>query len=189
MGHKSIGTGNIAKISGETLLRSHFRRLLLAVGLGAIPLAFSAWPAAAQTTGADRVRISGLSDVAFGTITTSGIDLTRSQSVCLYAKAPPSNNYRITASGSGSGGAFYLTSGTDALPYEVQWSNSPGQTSGVQVSPNVPLTGLPNSADNDDCSKGPATTATLIVILRSNVLSAAIAGTYNGSLTLLVAPE
>lgn len=157
--------------------------------LGALLLSSPVYPAAAQSTGADNVRINGLSDVSFGSITSFAADYVRSQSVCLYAKAPPSDNYRITASGSGSGGNFSLYSGTDALPYDVQWSNSPGQTTGIQLSPNVPLTGQPNAAKNDDCSKGPATTASLIVILRSSALASALAGSYSGSLTLLVAPE
>ena len=189
MGRTSIPTANAAKAIGEGALPSRVRGILLRLSLGAISLAFATSAANAQSTGADRVRISGLSDAAFGTITTFAADAVRSQSICLYAKAPPANNYRITASGSGSGGAFQLSSGTEALPYEVQWSNSPGQISGVQLSPNVPLTGLPNTARSADCSKGPATTATLIVVLRSNALAGAIAGSYSGSLTLLVAPE
>lgn len=186
MGRTSIGYA--ANLTAEVSLSSVVRRCLLYLS-GAFWLAFASSAVNAQSTAADKVRISGLSDVAFGTITSSAADAVRSQSICLYAKAPPTNNYRITASGSGSGGAFYLSSGTDALPYEVHWSNSPGQSNGIQLSPNVPLPGQPNSASNDDCSKGPATTASLIVILRSTALAAAIAGSYNGSLTLLVAPE
>jgi hypothetical protein len=188
VGLKSTGTARNAKVPGEPPLLSRARRLVR-VSLGALLLASPVYPAAAQGSGADGVRISGLSDVSFGSITSFAADSVRSQSVCLYAKAPPADNYRITASGSGSGGNFSLSSGTDALPYDVQWSNSPGQTTGIQLSPNVPLTGQPNAAKNDDCSKGPATTASLIVILRSSALASALAGSYSGSLTLLVAPE
>jgi hypothetical protein len=147
--------------------------------------------APSQGRAADYVRISGLSDLAFGSITNFAADSVLSESVCLAAKSPPGNNYRITASGSGSGGAFILTSGSGVLPFEVQWSAAPGQTSGVQLLPNQPLTGLHSSSSNaaDDCSKGPATTASLIVILRSGALASASSGTYTGALTLLIAPE
>jgi hypothetical protein len=153
-------------------------------------LALAAVPA--QAIAADTVRISGLSDLAFGSITSFGTDSVLSESICLYAKSPPGDNYRVTASGSGSGGAFVLSSGSAVLPFEVQWSATPGQTSGLQLLANQALTGqhsASGSAAVDDCSKGPATSASLIVILRSAALGSASSGTYTGTLTLLVAPE
>lgn len=138
------------------------------------------------------MRISGLSDASFGTITNFAADAVRSQSVCVHAKSPPGNNYSIMASGSGAGGAFLLSSGSNTLPYEVQWSAAPNQTSGTQLLANRALAGQQStsgSASADDCSTGPATTASLVVILRSSALSAAASGTYAGTLTLLVAPE
>jgi hypothetical protein len=137
----------------------------------------------------NQVRISGLTDLAFGSIANVNVDNVRSESLCVYAKAKPADQYMITASGSGTGGAFALSSGSATLAYDVQWSASPNQNSGTQLSPNQPLTGQQNSAGNDDCSSGPATTASLIVILRSSALAAASSGTYTGTLTLLVAPE
>ena len=140
--------------------------------------------------GAKRVRVSGLSDVAFGTITNFGADYVRNQDVCLFAHSPPPpHTYRITVSGSGSGGALNLNSGSNTLPYEVQWSDTAGQTSGTQLLANVPLTNQGTGASNDDCSNGPAATASLIIILRSAAVAGSISGSYSGSLTLLVAPE
>lgn len=75
------------------------------------------------------------------------------------------------------------------LPYEVQWSDAAGQTSGALLTANVPLTGLTSTASHDDCRTGPATTASLIVVLRAAAVSASISGSYDGTLTLLVAPE
>lgn len=157
--------------------------LVLAIGASAL--------IASPASAASGVRISGLSDVAFGTITNFAVDSVQSQSVCVYSKSPPSNNYRITASGSGAGGSFLLSSGSSTLPYELQWSATPGQSVGSQLLANQPLTGQQSTASTavDDCSKGPATTASLIVILRSAALAAASSGTYTGTLTLLVAPE
>lgn len=150
-----------------------------------------ATPAPGASPG-DRVGISALSDVPFGTIGNVGIDSVRSQSICLYAKSPPNNQYTITATGSGNAGAFLLSSGVDTLSYEVQWSDTAGQTSGSQLVANQPLTAQRSSVgagDPGDCSKGPVTTASLIILLRAAELSAASSGTYTGTLTLLVAPE
>lgn len=140
---------------------------------------------------ADEVRITALSDVAFGTITSLTSDLVRSETVCVYAKSPPGNNYRITGSGSGAGGTFLLSSGSSTLAYEVQWSDTPGQTSGTQLTANQPLSAQHSTSGSghpDDCSGDPLT-ASLVVILRSTSLGAATAGIYTGTLTLLVAPE
>ncbi len=147
---------------------------------------------AAPVTAGDQVRVSALSDVAFGTISSFTSDSVRSQSLCLYAKSSPNNYYRITGSGSGAGGAFLLSSGTGTLPYDVQWADSPGQTTGAQLVANQPLTtqhSSVGSGDPGDCSKGPATSASLIIVVRSAALAAASSGTYSGTLTLLVAPE
>ncbi len=164
------------------------RRLISACALLSSLIALAAAPAEAAST----VRISGLSDVAFGSISNFTVDAVSSQSICVYAKSPPNNNYRVTASGSGAGGAFLLSSGTATLPFEVQWSDSPGQSAGTQLLANQPLTAQHSSSGTgsvDDCSKGPASTASLIIVLRSAAVSAASSGTYSGTLTLLVAPE
>lgn len=146
-------------------------------------------PSAGHAGAADKVRISALSDVSFGIISNFAADSVRSESLCLYAKSPPLDQYRITASGSGPGGSFELSSGSDRLPYEVQWSNVPGQSGGAPLLANQPLAGQQSTASVDDCSKGAATTASLVVVLRSAAVSAASSGTYTGTLTLLVAPE
>ena len=95
----------------------------------------------------------------------------------------------VTATGTGPAGAFQLASGLGSLPFEVQWSSVSGQTSGATLSPNVPLTGQVSSATQQTCNSGPASSASLVLVLRSAALSSATAGTYNGTLTLVVGPE
>jgi hypothetical protein len=142
-------------------------------------------PAAAAS---NKVRLTSLTDVAFGTIGNLSLDAVQSGSVCLYSDTN-TNGYNITASGSGSGGAFQLASGLDWLTYEVQWSSSAGQNSGVQLIPNTPLAGQTSTATHQSCNNGPATSASLIVVLRATALSSAAAGSYSGTLTLVVGPE
>lgn len=129
-----------------------------------------------------------MSDVTFGTIANLSVDAINSQSVCVYSTSAASG-YNVTASGNGPSGAFQLLSGAQALPFEVQWSGTSGQTSGIQLSPNVPLTGQVSIASQQTCNSGPASSASLVVILRSSALTSATAGTYSGTLTLLVGPE
>lgn len=136
----------------------------------------------------NKVRISNLTDVAFGTLGNLSTDAVQSQSLCLYADTA-ANGYNVTAAGSGPGNSFELAAGSQSLGYEVQWSGSSNQTSGTKLEPNVPLGGQTSTGAQQTCNNGPASTASLIVILRSAALSSASAGGYSGSLTLLVGPE
>jgi hypothetical protein len=46
-----------------------------------------------------------------------------------------------------------------------------------------------STATQQTCNSGPATSASLVVILRTAALSSAAAGSYSGSLTLVIGPE
>lgn len=180
-----IGRSDCARLR---LIRSAFRRAALAARsrwTTGLVIAIFAAPAAGQS---NNVRITKLSDVGFGMISNLGADSVSSQSVCIYANTG-SNGYTITASGSGSGGDFALASGPNLLNYEVQWNTLPGQATGTQLTPNLPLTGQVSSAGQQTCNSGPPTSASLIVVLRSSALSGATAGSYGGTLTLVVGPE
>jgi hypothetical protein len=177
--------------SGGGLIR---RRRLSPVGTlprlaaVAVGIAASLLIPAGATAASNKVRITNLTDVAFGSLANLSVDAVRSQSVCLYADTN-TNGYSITATGTGPSGSFQLTSGLAAVDYEVQWSSTAGQSNGAQLAPNVPLTGQVSSATHQVCTNGPATSASLILVLRSSALSSAEAGTYNGTLTLIVGPE
>ena len=153
--------------------------------LGAVAALFGETAAPAAS---NKVRISNLSDVAFGMIPNLSSDAVQSQSVCIYADTN-TNGYTVTGIGAGPGGTFQLLSGGAALSYDILWSSSSGQSSGSQLTPNVPLTGQVSAATHQSCSNGPSTTASLVVRLRSSVLSSAAAGSYAGTLTLIIGPE
>lgn len=150
-----------------------------------LALALVSAPAGAQS---NNVRITKLSDVAFGSLANLGVDASSAQSICVYANTS-GDRYRVTATGSAPGSAFALTSGASLLPYEVQWSASSGQSSGFQLSPNVPQTGLVSSATQQTCNSGPVTSASLILLLRATALSSARAGSYSGTLTLIIGAD
>jgi len=136
-----------------------------------------------------RVRISGLSDVTFSNVDPSA-PASNAQNVCVWSNTS-TRGYTITATGSGSANAFTLSSGAlPAVPYTVEWAPSSGQTSGSSLTAGSVLSGQTSSATNSDCSAGPSASASLVVSMSSSTLQGMTAGvTYNGTLTLVVAPE
>lgn len=143
-------------------------------------------PGTALAQASDRVRLTGLSDVNFGTIAAVEFDTSVAQSVCLYSR---SGRYGISAIGSGPSGSFSLSGSTGTLPYTVEWSQSAGSQSGTALQPSTALTGLLATATHQTCQSGPAASASLIVRLKGVDLSATQMGAYNGNLTLIVAVE
>lgn len=175
------------------------------VGLSALIAAAAASGAPAATQGSlgttstgsvsisasvpSRVRISGLSDVAF-TNADPSVDASNAQNVCVWSNTS-TRGYSITAMGSGAANAFTLSSGAlPVVPYTVEWAQTSGQASGTGITASTALTGQTSSAINPDCSAGPAASASLIVSVASSALQGMTSGvTYNGTLTLVVAPE
>jgi len=137
---------------------------------------------------AQKVRITNLTDVDFGLISSPQAEARRSQNICLFSNSS-GGAYSVSASGSGAGSSFELNSGGDSLAYDVEWSASSGQASGVLLAPAVPLTGQTSSATHQFCNSGPATTASMTIVLRAAELSRARQGSYSGTLTLLIAAE
>lgn len=136
-----------------------------------------------------RVQISKLTDLVFGTVDPTA-NAAKTENVCVWSNTS-GRTYQITASGSGGGASntFALTDGTTELPYSVEWAASSGQTSGTALATGTALTGLTSSATNPTCSVGSATTASLIVKMAASDLQAAVASSYTGTLTLVVAPQ
>lgn len=142
----------------------------------------------AHVAHAQRVRVTNLSDVDFGVIANPQADARRSQNLCVFSNST-AGAYSVSASGSGAGAGFLLSNGSATLAYDVEWSDRSGQGSGAQLGPAVPLTGQRSSATHQFCNSGPATSASLTIVLRGAELSRAFEGNYTGTLTLLIAAE
>ena len=185
-------------------MNSNAHRKLIAAGLAAVLATAPAGVANASTQGSlgatstgsvsisasvpSRVRISGLSDVAF-TNADPSVDASNAQNVCVWSNTA-TRGYRVTATGSGTANAFTLANGALTVPYSVEWSASSGQTSGTALSTGTALTSLTSTATNSGCASGPASSASLIVkVLSSNLQTMSASTSYTGTLTLLVAPE
>ncbi|QDP20414.1 hypothetical protein [Sphingomonas xanthus] len=170
---------------------------LLLVGSSGVAYASTQGTAGATSSGSvninasvpARVRISNLSDVNLSNVDPM-VDALNAQSVCVWSNTS-TRGYNVTASGSGAGNAFTLSSGAlPVVPYSVEWAASAGQSTGTGLATGVALTGLVSTATSADCSSGPANSASLVVKIASPELQAMPASTnYTGSLTLLVAPE
>jgi hypothetical protein len=137
---------------------------------------------------AQSVRISGLSDVDFGQVANVLNDQSLSQTICLFSSGL-NGGYTVTATGSGSGGAFALGAGSSLLPIEVQWAGSANQVSGQNLQPGVPLSGNTTNSLLSGCFLGLFRSASLIVVLRASETSRARAGSYSGSISLMIAPN
>jgi hypothetical protein len=136
------------------------------------------------------VQITGLQDAAFTGLNPL-VDATRTQSVCVFSDTLL-HGYNVTARGSGAGSAFTLSAGGSIppLPFTAQWSASAGSASGTALNPGAPLTGQTSAAISRTCSLGATASATLILILRTADLQAALSGvSYAGTLSLTIAPE
>jgi hypothetical protein len=154
----------------------------------AVALASAAMLAWSGCAAAQQVRLTKLSSVTIGTVTNLEADVTRAQNVCAFSSASGAR-YSVRGSGSGTGGAFTLASGSSTMAYEVQWSGQSGQVTGTALTAGLRSPIFTSTAANQLCTSGPATTASLILVVRAAALSSATAGAYSGTLTLILAPE
>ena len=150
--------------------------------LGLVLLALPGGQAAAQ-----QVRLTKLSDVDFGTLSSTN-EVSRAQNVCAFATSF-SGLYSVRASGSGTAGALTLAGSGAPLAYEVQWAGSRNQTSGTALPANTTVGGFSDGDVLELCNLINLSSASLIVILRAAALSAATAGSYSGTLTLVIAAQ
>ncbi len=135
-----------------------------------------------------RVQITGLSDVAFTNVDPT-VTATNAQSNCVWSNTA-TKGYTITATGSGTSGAFTLASGAlTPVTYSVQWNQSSAQTSGTALTAATASGTFNSTATTPTCATAPATSSSLIVSISSaQLLNMASLTTYTGTLTLLVSP-
>ena len=140
-----------------------------------------------------RANITGLSDMTITGWVAGDGDQFLSEDVCVYSTRP-SGGYTIKAIGSGPGNGFVLSNGIGTLPYDVKW-NAGGvgalSSSGSTLTANVSSSGFTNAANDSSTCNGATAgpTARLMVKVMETSLEAASAGTYMGTLTLMVTPN
>lgn len=134
------------------------------------------------------VHVKQLKDVSFGQINTlSDVSQPQSVSICSTASG---GHYRVRATGSGAGGAFVLSSGSNTLPYQVQWAGSSGQASGTALQAGVNSQEFATTLTNAlACLFTQPVNASLIVRMAGTDTANARAGSYSGTLTILIVPS
>ncbi len=132
----------------------------------------------------DEVRISNLADITLGQFL--GSDLSGTSPACVFRSG--TGRYEITATGDGgtAGDEFALVDGANSVDYSVTYDDGSGATALVSG------TALPGQTGGDEASNTCANTGdngTIAVTVLAADMAGLPAGAYNGTLTLLVAPE
>ncbi len=131
----------------------------------------------------DLVRINNLNDINLGTFGGGAGNLTGSDAFCVYRNG--AGNYNINMTGSGTASAFTLASGGNTVPYSVDFVNGATTTA---MATGTALTGQ-TGANTTSETCGGADNVSINVAVANADLVAAPAGTYTGTLTMVVAPE
>lgn len=136
----------------------------------------------------DLVQVSNLTDIGLGTFNGGGTDLSGTDAFCVYRNG--GGTFDITMSGSGGSSAFTLTDGSNTVPYSVDFTNIPAATT-TAMTTNVLLGGQQNAnTSSTTCSgAGDSDNVSVTVTVTSGDLASAPAGTYGGTLTMVVSPE
>lgn len=139
--------------------------------------------AALLQTAQATIVVNQLDDMPMGTWSGAG-DMVRTMNHCVGTS--PIGLYRVTATGSGAGGAFTLSNGSSTLAYQVEFA---GRTGGFfALAAGVARSGF-NGNTQAQCTGLTRQNERVRITIRAADLAAAPAGTYAGTLTLTVAPE
>ncbi len=138
----------------------------------------------------DTIQITNLSDFTLPNWNIGDGDVNASINICIYALGVPSlNTYAVQAS---SPGGFFLNSGSKQIPYTLAWEDSGGgnlgSNSGTALTNNVKLTGRNNANIlSANCALG-GNNARLYLKITQASMTSALAGTYTGTVTIVISP-
>ncbi len=152
-----------------------------------------AWPLyAPQRAEALLMRISNLSDFSLPSWGIGDPAPQASINICIYGlNIPTLTSYAITASSSPAG--FKVASGSNEIAYSLYWEDSGagslGSTLGTELHDGVKLYPQHNlNILSSSCAiTGP--TARLTLKISEAAMTAALAGNYTGTITLLLTPN
>ena len=131
---------------------------------------------------AAQVKITDMDDLAFGTWTTvSAVENT--DSVCIY-KTRTGNLYTVTATGTGSGGSFYVQYGSYSLRYYTYFAGSDGVFTQVAAGATTQF----GEANKTSQTCGGLSNAQVKVRFELADLEMAQPGTYSGVLSIRIDP-
>jgi len=148
------------------------------------------WALAPNAYALGVVQISNVSDFNLGSWGIGDPPIAAHIDVCIYALLTlPLTDYTITVS---SPGGYVLTNGMQQIPYSLYWEDSGagslGSSGGTQLTNGVALTGQMNANIlSTSCALGTTgPNARLTLKISTTDMTNALAGTYNGTITLLL---
>lgn len=128
------------------------------------------------------VRISGLSDIALGTVN-GPFPVAGNTTACIYSNN--SGNYAVTVTGNGTASAFTVAGPASyALPYTASWTSNAGT---APLTTNVKLDGQTGASTTSVNCSG-VNNATFAVSFAETDIAAAPAGGYTGIATIVISP-
>ena len=131
------------------------------------------------------VRVSDFVDMSFDLATWDGVSpYGYSDGICVWSNT---GGYNVTATGDGPAGSFEISFGGSRVPYSVTWADQVSAADPLTTA--VALTTQQATVNSTTCNSGADNTATVQVIFAATDLAMAIAGSYSGTLTVVVAPE
>lgn len=194
-GPVDLETMEMTKMLGNKAVRGLALMGMTAAALAGAPvLAANQGSVGATSTGSiaitasvpSRARISNLTDVNFTSVDPSSA-VSHTQGPCVWSNTA-TRKYTLTASGSGTGGAFTLTDGAIEVPYSVGWAAAAGATTVADLTAGTSTSALTATANNINCTAG--VDSTLKVSIGADDLQDMVAAnTYQGTLTLVVTPQ
>lgn len=125
------------------------------------------------------VQISDVNDLNMGNHSALTADEVMSDGVCVFSST---GGYNVTVSS--ANGALELVSGTDTIPYSLDWAAG-GAPAAVTLG--TPIIGLAGDQSATDCGGTP--NASFEVTVAQADFNSAPPGTYTDTLTLLINPE
>lgn len=135
---------------------------------------------------AGQVRLTGLTDFAFGAYGGSG-DLTNNDDVCVYRNG--AGTYSVTATTNRTD--FVLqNAGSDTIAFDAYFNDASGTTGRSPLTYNTALTSQTGAdTSSQDCDSHASDNANISVLISEAALQAAPAGSYSATMTVVVAPE
>jgi hypothetical protein len=130
------------------------------------------------------VRITGVGNLDFGNYT-GGSAPSLYEPVCVYTN-DASGNYKVTARGTGASYAFTVDDGNGhTIPYSVSWDDF---SATISLSPDTAST-TRSGANTSSQTCGGGNSARFQVSFTASALLSKPAGTYTGTLTLIIEPS
>lgn len=139
-----------------------------------------------SVTTTEMAQITNIANITVNPYGGSG-GIAQDDDVCIYSNdagnTPP--RYKVTASGSGAASAFTITNGAQTIAYTVEWNNATGEGNNNLVT-TVQSAAFSPATNTYPCA---ANNANFQVLATHNNVMSVPAGTYTGTLTLVIAPD